>query len=59
MDNHFGKGLMAGLNAENADSARSVAHFARIINAVLYWGFHIECLKKQAIDSSARGKRAS
>lgn len=27
MDNHFGKGLMAGLNASSADSARSVANF--------------------------------
>ena len=26
MDNHFGKGLMAGLNASSADSARSVAN---------------------------------
>ncbi len=28
MDNHFGKGLMAGLNASSADSARSVANFS-------------------------------
>ncbi|ADO47025.1 DUF2623 family protein [[Enterobacter] lignolyticus] len=27
MENHFGKGLMAGLNAPHADSAREVAHF--------------------------------
>ncbi|QMD26754.1 DUF2623 domain-containing protein [Citrobacter freundii] len=27
MDNHFGKGLMAGLNASSADSARAVANF--------------------------------
>ncbi|ATF47919.1 DUF2623 family protein [Citrobacter sp. C348] len=27
MDNHFGKGLMAGLNASSADSARTVANF--------------------------------
>ena len=27
MDNHFGKGLMAGLNATCADSARNVAGF--------------------------------
>nr|WP_318384388.1 DUF2623 family protein [uncultured Enterobacter sp.] len=27
MDNHFGKGLMAGLRAAQAESARNVAHF--------------------------------
>ncbi|WP_270494368.1 DUF2623 family protein [Citrobacter gillenii] len=27
MDNHFGKGLMAGLNGSSADSARTVANF--------------------------------
>ena len=31
MNNHFGKGLMAGLKATHADSAVNV-----IINAVLY-----------------------
>ena len=45
MDNHFGKGLMAGLNASSADSARSVADFVRIISVVLCWDFHIACLK--------------
>jgi hypothetical protein len=27
MENHFGKGLMAGFNASQADSARNVAQF--------------------------------
>ena len=27
MNNHFGKGLMAGLNASSADSARTAANF--------------------------------
>ncbi|WP_437890568.1 DUF2623 family protein [Phytobacter sp. V91] len=27
MENHFGKGLMAGLKATQADSAKSVSHF--------------------------------
>lgn len=59
MDNHFGKGLMAGLNASSADSARSVANFCSDYKRGFVLGFHIECLKKRVTDSSAHGKRGS
>lgn len=36
MNNHFGKGLMAGLKATHADSAVNVTNSVPIINAVLY-----------------------
>lgn len=46
MDNHFGKGLMAGLNAENADSARSVAHFCADYKRGFVLGFSHRMFEK-------------
>ncbi len=55
MENHFGKGLMAGLQASYADTA---AH-APTINAGLCSATRTACLKKPATASSAPGKRGS
>lgn len=59
MDNHFGKGLMAGLNASSADSARSVANFCADYKRGFVLGFSHRMFEKRAIDSLVRGRRAS
>ena len=46
MDNHFGKGLMAGLNASSADSARSVANFCADYKRVFVLGFSHRMFEK-------------
>ena len=46
MDNHFGKGLMAGLNASSADSARSVANFCADYKRGLVLGFSHRMFEK-------------
>jgi hypothetical protein len=59
MENHFGKGLMAGLQASYADTAAHAANFAPTINAGLCSATRTACLKKPATASSARGRRGS
>ena len=46
MDNHFGKGLMAGLNASSADSARSVANFCADYKCGFVLGFSHRMFEK-------------
>ena len=46
MDNHFGKGLMAGLNASSADSARSVANFCAAYKRGFVLGFSHRMFEK-------------
>ncbi|MDK2580362.1 DUF2623 family protein [Citrobacter portucalensis] len=46
MDNHFGKGLMAGLNASSADGARSVANFCADYKRGFVLGFSHRMFEK-------------
>lgn len=46
MDNHFGKGLMARLNASSADSARSVANFCADYKRGFVLGFSHRMFEK-------------
>ena len=46
MDTHFGKGLMAGLNASSADSARSVANFCADYKRGFVLGFSHRMFEK-------------
>ena len=46
MDNHFGKGLMAGLNTSSADSARSVANFCADYKRGFVLGFSHRMFEK-------------
>ncbi|MDX7130733.1 DUF2623 family protein [Citrobacter portucalensis] len=46
MDNHFGKGLMAGLNASSADNARSVANFCADYKRGFVLGFSHRMFEK-------------
>ncbi|EML9400402.1 DUF2623 domain-containing protein [Citrobacter freundii] len=46
MDNHFGKGLMAGLNASSAHSARSVANFCADYKRGFVLGFSHRMFEK-------------
>lgn len=46
MDNHFGKDLMAGLNASSADSARSVANFCADYKRGFVLGFSHRMFEK-------------
>ena len=46
MDNHFGKVLMAGLNASSADSARSVANFCADYKRGFVLGFSHRMFEK-------------
>lgn len=46
MDNHFGKGLMAGLNASSADSARMVANFCADYKRGFVLGFSHRMFEK-------------
>ena len=46
MDNHFGKGLMAGLNASSADSARSLANFCADYKRGFVLGFSHRMFEK-------------
>ncbi len=57
MDNHLGKGLMAGLNALQAESASRVAHFGPDYKRGFVLSFPIACLKRPTIGNSARGKQ--
>jgi hypothetical protein len=57
MENHFGKGLMAGMRAAQADTAKNVAHFCADYKRGFCWAFRTGCLRKPAIASLARGRR--
>ena len=46
MDNHFGKGLMAGLNASSADSARTAANFCADYKRGFVLGFSHRMFEK-------------
>ena len=46
MNNHFGKGLMAGLNAARPDSARNVAHFCADYKRGFVLGFSQRMFEK-------------
>lgn len=59
MENHFGKGLMAGLQASMLTPPRMRRIFAPTINAGLCSATRTACLKKPATASSAPGKRGS
>ena len=48
MDNHFGKGLMAGLNASSADSARTVANFCADYKRGFVLGFSHRMFERTA-----------
>ena len=54
MENHFGKGLMAGLQASYADTAAHAANFAPTINAGLCLATRTACLKTGDRQLSAR-----
>ena len=46
MNNHFGKGLMAGLNASSADSARTEANFCADYKRGFVLGFSHRMFEK-------------
>lgn len=46
MDNHFGKGLMAGMNAARADSASHAAHFCADYKRGFVLGFSHRMFEK-------------
>lgn len=56
MNNHFGKGLMAGLHAPYAYSAHHAVNSVLSINVALYWVLHTVCSKRPAIVNLARGR---
>lgn len=55
MNNHFGKGLMAGLKATHADSAVNVTKFCADYKRGFVLGYG--CTKRPEIASLAPGKR--
>ena len=57
MDNHFGKGLIAGMKAPYADSAQKVVGFCADYKRGFVLGFSHRMFEKPAIVSSAPGKR--
>lgn len=57
MNNHFGKGLMAGLKATHADSAVNVTKFCADYKRGFVLGYHTGCTKRPEIASLAPGKR--
>ncbi len=59
MENHFGKGLMAGYRHPMLTPPRMRRIFAPTINAGLCSATRTACLKKPATASSARGRRGS
>lgn len=59
MENHFGKGLMAGLQASYADTAAHAANFCADYKRGFVLGYSHRMLKKPATASSAPGKRGS
>lgn len=59
MGNHFGKGLMAGLQASYADTAAHAANFCADYKRGFVLATRTACLKKPATASSAPGKRGS
>lgn len=59
MENHFGKGLMAGYRHPMLIPLRMRRTFAPTINAGLCLATRTACLKKPAIASLAPGKRGS
>lgn len=46
MDNHFGKGLMAGMRAAQADTAKNVAHFCSDYKRGFVLGFSHRMFEK-------------
>ena len=57
MNNHFGKGLMAGLKATHADSAVNVTKFCADYKRGFVLGYYTGCTKRPEIASLAPGKR--
>ncbi len=57
MNNHFGKGLMAGLKATHADSAVNVTKFCADYKRGFVLATHTGCTKRPEIASLAPGKR--
>ncbi|SUX58798.1 Protein of uncharacterised function (DUF2623) [Citrobacter amalonaticus] len=54
MNNHFGKGLMAGLNATQADSARNVAKFCSDYKRGFVLGFSHRMFEKNRRQATQR-----
>ncbi|WP_236345986.1 DUF2623 family protein [Enterobacter cancerogenus] len=46
MDNHFGKGMMAGMRAAQADTAKNVAHFCSDYKRGFVLGFSHRMFEK-------------
>lgn len=59
MENHFGKGLMAGLQASYADTAAHAANFCADYKRGFVLGYSHRMFEKPATASSARGRRGS
>lgn len=59
MENHFGKGLMAGLQASHADTAAHAANFCTDYKRGFVLGYSHRMFEKPATASSAPGKRGS
>ena len=59
MENHFGKGLMAGLQASYADTAAHAANFCADYKRGFVLGYSHRMFEKPVTVSSARGKRGS
>lgn len=55
MNNHFGKGLMAGLKATHADSAVNVTKYCADYKRGFVLGYHTGCTKRPEIASLAPG----
>ncbi len=56
MNNHFGKGLMAGLHAPYAYSAHHAVNFCSEYKRGFVLGLHTVCSKRPAIVNLARGR---
>ncbi len=60
MENHFGKGLMAGLQASYADTAAHAANFCADYKRGFVLGYSHRMFEKPATRQlSARGRRGS
>lgn len=57
MNNHFGKGLMAGLKATHADSAVNVTKYCADYKRGFVLGYSPDVRKRPEIASLAHGKR--
>ncbi len=59
MENHFGKGLLAGLEASCANTASQAADFCNDYKRGFVLGYSQRIVEKPVIVSSARGRRGS